>query len=152
MNGTAGPKHYEGVPAEETSKLFPNAAKSVSTNLPGFSAITIDDNKLIFRSYTVDGETLNEIDNFGILKDANELKRGDADLNGYVNSKDARLVLRYAAKLDKVTGDSILTSDVNEDGHINSVDARLILRVAAKIDTFEDPYVHFNSRRTNSVY
>lgn len=150
-NNTAGPKHYEGVSAEETREYFPDAAKSVTTTLPGFTAISIDGNKLLFRSYTVNGEELNEIDSFGILKKANELKRGDADLNGYVNAKDARMVLRYAAKIDKVAGDSYLTSDVNENGKIDSVDARLILRVAAKLEQFEDPYVHFNSRKTNSV-
>ncbi|MBQ6019553.1 MAG: metallophosphoesterase [Clostridia bacterium] len=151
INGTAGPKHYAGVSAEETKDYFPDAAKSVETNLPSFTAVTIDGNKFTFRSYTVEGDQLREIDSFGILKDANELKRGDADLNGYVNSKDARMVLRYAAKLDKIAGDSFLTSDVNEDGKVNSIDARLILRVAAKLMEFEDPYVHFNSRRTNSI-
>ena len=151
INGTAGPKHYEGVSSEETKEYFPDAAKSVNTALPSFTAITIDNNKFIFRSYTVEGDQLNEIDSFGILKDANELKRGDADLNGYVNSKDARMVLRYSAKIDKVAGDSFLTSDVNEDGKINSIDARLILRVAAKLIVFEDPYVHFNSKKTNSI-
>lgn len=150
-NGAAGPKHYEGVSAEETQAAFPAAAKSVSSDKPFFTAITIDDNQFTFRTYAVDGETLNEIDSFGILKEANELKRGDADLNGYVNAKDARMTLRWAAKIDKVAGDSFLTADVNEDGVINSIDARLILRVAAKLMEFEDPYVHFNSRRTNSV-
>ena len=49
---------------------------------------------------------LTEIDSFGIIKDFSELKRGDVDLNGNVNTADARLALRFAVGLDKLTGKS----------------------------------------------
>ena len=151
VNGTAGVKSYQGVGADKTNAYFPDAAKTYSSENPIFSAITIDDNKLIFRSYSVNGELVNEVDSFGIIRAQNELKRGDANLDGRVNSVDARLALRYAAQLDKLAGDSLVTADVNDDGKVNSIDARLILRVAARLDVFADPYVRLSGNKTNSI-
>lgn len=147
INGTAGVKHYVGASSEETKDYFPDAATAYTTDLPIFSAITVEGNELIFRSYTVNGDTLTEIDSFGIIKDLSDLLRGDADLNGYVTSADARLVLRYVAKLDKITGNSLLTADVNDDGRITSVDARLILRAVARLEPFADPYVRVGMKK-----
>lgn len=143
INGTAGVKSYKGVSSEETKEYFPDAAATYPSDKPIFSAITIEDNHLIFRSYVVDGEKLTEIDSFGIIKDFEELLRGDANLDGYVTSADARLILRFTAKLDKLTGHSLLTGDVNDDGKVNSVDARLVLRHVARLEPFTDPYVHY---------
>ena len=86
-----------------------------------------------------------EIDSFGIIKDFNELKRGDVDLNGNVTSADARLALRYAVDLDKLTGNSLITADVDENGVVNTSDARRILRAAVNLEPFEDPYIRSSS-------
>lgn len=61
-------------------------------------------------------------------------QNGDADGNGKVNSIDARLVLRHAAKLDSLADEVTSRCDMNGDGLVNSADARIILRIAAKLE------------------
>ena len=145
INGSAGVKSYEGVSSEETKDYFPDAAATYPSDDPIFTAITIEDNQLIFRSYAVSENGVAEIDSFGIIKDFSELKRGDVDLNGNVTSADARLALRYAVDLDKLTGNSLITADVDENGVVNTSDARRILRAAVNLEPFEDPYIRSSS-------
>ena len=57
-------------------------------------------------------------------------KKGDVNLDGYVNAKDATLVLKHAAKLTKLTGQGYMNADVNGDGYINAKDATEILKIA----------------------
>ncbi len=59
--------------------------------------------------------------------------RGDANLDGLVDSADATLVLRYIAELDELTGDNLLASDINADGNVNTFDASSILMFVAEI-------------------
>lgn len=60
-----------------------------------------------------------------------EVVIGDANGDGLVNARDARLILRYSAKL--ITDDEIdkAAADYNGDGSVNARDARAILRQAA---------------------
>ncbi len=60
---------------------------------------------------------------------------GDLDGNSEVNAADARICLRTAAKLDKLSGNILNAADVNGDGEVTSADARSILRASAKIET-----------------
>lgn len=64
---------------------------------------------------------------------------GDADNNRYITAQDARLILRIAAQLEKVTDDAMFKRcDVDFDGKITAADARLVLRASAKlIDSFK---------------
>ncbi len=59
--------------------------------------------------------------------------KGDADSDGLITSKDARLTLRYSAGLEERINNS---ADINFDSKKDAADARMILRVAAKIDYF----------------
>ena len=59
--------------------------------------------------------------------------QGDLDLDGDVDSTDARLALRAAARLTRLTGARLTNADVDGDGKITTVDARLILRYSAKL-------------------
>ena len=61
---------------------------------------------------------------------------GDVNLDGKVNTTDARLALRGAAKLEALTPQQILAADVNKNGKADTSDTRKILRVAAKLDQF----------------
>ena len=61
--------------------------------------------------------------------------RGDVNGDGKISSKDARLVLRAAAKLEELFPEQIARADVTGDGKVNSRDARRILRAAAKLET-----------------
>ncbi len=65
---------------------------------------------------------------------AAEYRLGDADMNGRVNSRDARLVLRAAARLETLADLQKVLSDIDKDGKVIANDARAILRVAAKLD------------------
>ena len=59
---------------------------------------------------------------------------GDVNGDGRVNSTDARLALRAAAKLDALKEEEFKRADVNGDGLVNSTDARSVLRMAAKLE------------------
>ncbi len=62
--------------------------------------------------------------------------KGDVNGDNEIDAADARLALRVAAKLEKLTTKAEIACDVNEDNTVNSIDARLILRVAAKLERF----------------
>ena len=56
------------------------------------------------------------------------LPMGDVDLDGMVASADARLALRAAVKLEKLTDAQILAADMNGDGKVTAADATEILK------------------------
>ncbi len=60
---------------------------------------------------------------------------GDVNMDGKVNSADARLALRASAKLEELSDEQKQLADMNKDGKVNSSDARTILRTAAKLET-----------------
>ncbi len=53
---------------------------------------------------------------------------GDVDGNGVIRSADARLALRFSAKIQKYTQAQLERADVNCDGRMTASDARVILR------------------------
>lgn len=55
-------------------------------------------------------------------------------MNGKITAADARILLRYTAKLTDLTAAQKKLSDVNKDGKITAADARLVLRVSAKLE------------------
>lgn len=59
---------------------------------------------------------------------------GDVDDNGYVTAADARLVLRYCAKLVSFNSKQLDAADVDMDKCVTPLDARAILRIAAGLD------------------
>lgn len=61
----------------------------------------------------------------------------DIDGNGEVTAADARLALRYSAKLDTLGDVFKAAADINGDANITAADARAILRVAAKLDAYK---------------
>ena len=82
---------------------------------------------------------------FCVASFADDRLPGDMNRDGKVNSTDARIILRIAAKLDSVenytdaaTADARLPGDMNRDGKVNSTDARVVLRIAAKLDSVEN--------------
>lgn len=56
---------------------------------------------------------------------------GDADGDGNVTAKDARLILQVVAGLKKNEDLNFVNADVKEDGEITAVDARMILQMVA---------------------
>ena len=64
---------------------------------------------------------------------------GDMDLNGKVETTDARLILRISSGMEALTDDYILMGDMNSDGYITLEDAILALRQVANVDDFVLP-------------
>ena len=60
------------------------------------------------------------------------LASGDLNGDGNVNSSDARLALRAAAKLENLTPEQQKAGDMDGDGKVTSADAREMLKKAAK--------------------
>ena len=58
---------------------------------------------------------------------------GDANSDGKITSNDARLILRFSAKLDKFTEKQKEICDINKDGSVNASDARIALKMSAKL-------------------
>lgn len=64
---------------------------------------------------------------------------GDMDLNGKVETTDARLILRISSGMEALTDDYLLMGDMNSDGYITLEDAILALRQVANVDDFVLP-------------
>lgn len=58
----------------------------------------------------------------------------DVNADGKVNSSDARLALRYSAKIEALSDNQLLSADADGNGKVNAADARKILRVSAKLE------------------
>ena len=58
---------------------------------------------------------------------------GDVNGDGRITAYDARLVLRYSAKMESFTEKQKVFADINSDGKITASDARIVLRIAAKL-------------------
>ena len=65
---------------------------------------------------------------------AEEYVLGDVTMDGKINSSDARLALRAAAKVETLTELQQKLADVDADGKVKAGDARTILRIAAKLE------------------
>ena len=76
--------------------------------------------------------------NYGNDLPVNSSMTGDVDGNNKVTAADARMVLRYSAKLENLTDNQQKVADVDNSGKVTAADARMILRVAAKLDEFDD--------------
>lgn len=58
---------------------------------------------------------------------------GDANSDGVIRANDARLVLRFSAKLQKYNNNQKLICDVDRNGSVNAADARIVLKIAASL-------------------
>lgn len=66
---------------------------------------------------------------------AGAAETGDVNENGVISVDDARLILRYAVKLEAPTTTRRPLADVDGDGSITVEDARMVLRIAVGLDT-----------------
>ena len=62
------------------------------------------------------------------------LPAGDLDDTGDVTAADARLALRAAVGLDKLSAEQALSADADHSGDLSAADARLILRAAVGLE------------------
>lgn len=63
---------------------------------------------------------------------------GDINSDGKITAADARIILRYAARIDSGWDDNsvIKLADFNADGKLTAADARQCLRYAARVDDY----------------
>lgn len=59
--------------------------------------------------------------------------KGDVNADGKITAKDARAMLRIAAKLDNPDEITREAADVDSDGKVTSKEARSVLRFTAKL-------------------
>ena len=59
---------------------------------------------------------------------------GDVDLDGSVTAGDARLALRRAVGLEKLTNEALFYADYDAGGSVTSADARMILRTSVSLE------------------
>lgn len=85
-----------------------------------------------FMNYIATGYFVKIYNTEGVLVDMKQMSIG-YDVNGdaSVTPADARLALRAAAKLEKLSGVYKMAADINGDNSITPTDARLILRKSA---------------------
>lgn len=67
--GTSGVKFYPTKTNKQTDKLFPRAEKLVDVDTPVFTAYHVEGDVLYYDAYTVDGDKVERIDSFAIIKD-----------------------------------------------------------------------------------
>lgn len=103
---------------------FKSGAKAFSAKIMAFTDI----NKEPADIYENIGITLKAADNSPA-----ERLLGDVNNDGKITAKDARLVLRHAARLEILSDEAVKYADVTKDGKITLADARLLLRVAARL-------------------
>ena len=72
-------------------------------------------------------------ENRPIAKHEINYKPGDVSEDGRILANDARLALRYSAKLEMLSESQILAADVNGNGQVLADDARQILRFSANL-------------------
>ena len=60
---------------------------------------------------------------------------GDADLDGKITAKDARIALRTSAKLEVLSLPQFFAIDLDGDGKVTAAEARKILRASARLET-----------------
>ncbi len=63
-----------------------------------------------------------------------EILLGDVDFSGKVDTTDARIILRIAAKLEQATDEVLTMGDMNSDGVVSVEDAVLALKKAADVE------------------
>ena len=62
---------------------------------------------------------------------------GDVNGNGRLQAADARLVLRYSARLETLSNAILSRADVNYDEKVNAADARLLLKASSRAISLE---------------
>ena len=65
------------------------------------------------------------------------LQPGDLDGSGKITTADARMALRAAIGLDRLSAEQCVCADADRSGEITTSDARLILRNAVGLQTLE---------------
>ena len=124
--------------AKQMEIRSPLVAVSDRLETPVYSAVTVTDDTLCVAAYTVVDGVAQQIDSYGLRKDSVVYLPGDADMDGEVTPADARLTLRIAVGLDRVTPITKAAADVDGDVYVSPADARLVLRMAVALEPLRE--------------
>ena len=69
---------------------------------------------------------------------ASSYVKGDINGDGSVTAADARLALRYSARLEELTPRQIAAAAMSGSDSITAADARTVLRISARLDDYDD--------------
>lgn len=112
------------------SKVIKNGAYSAESE----SVITFSE-KGIYKIFCAVKDSTNSIASaFSAEITVVDIMLGDVNGDSVITAADARLALRYSAKIGELTADGLFAADVNKDGAVNASDARTILRCAANLE------------------
>ena len=101
---------------------------SVSIVTMAETASVYDETESVTEEISTDSDVVIEFD---------ATKFGDINQDGKISASDARMLLRCAANLEKVTPYILTYGDFSRDGKITAYDARTALRVAAHLDKLD---------------
>ena len=131
----------EEVTAEETTVAETTTAPEVedTTEAPVVDDTTVPSVEDTTDAPVVDDTTVTTTEPVEDTTDAEpEFRLGDVNFDGKITAADARLALRFSAKVQIPTAEEFIVADVITDGIIYAADARLILRVSARIASEAD--------------
>ncbi len=135
---TNGLEKLEFAEKAEVEGKIDEENKKVSILPKESKGITLDDFKVMFKgAVSVAGEKIDKVFNgMKFMFNGNEytfIIKGDTQADGKIAASDARMILRFAAKLDNPDDVAKESADINSDGNITSMEARSVLRFAAKL-------------------
>ena len=111
-------------------------AKEATCTEDGYTGDTycVDCGELIAAGEVLEADGHTFEDGFCVDCGAPQVLLGDANGDGVINARDARLLLRYAAGLVDAAELDLVAADYNGDGKVNARDARALLRAIAGLD------------------
>ena len=112
--------------------------KKVSIVPSASTGMSLDDFKAMFKgAVSIAGEKIEKVFNgMKFIFNGNEytfILKGDTSPDGKITAKDARAILRIAARLEQPDDVTKESADVDSDGKVTSKEARSVLRFAAKL-------------------
>lgn len=107
---------------EKTDKKYLSGSYSVSVDDSGFYRVVVE--------VKVNGEKASKTVTFDYDKN---ILMGDANSDGVVRANDARLILRFSAKLQKYNSNQKNICDIDKNGAVTAADARIALRMSARL-------------------
>lgn len=107
---------------EKTDKKYLSGSYSVPVSDSGFYRVVVE--------VKVNGEKDSKTVTFDYDKN---ILMGDANSDGEVRANDARLILRFSAKLQKFSNEQKNICDIDKNGAVTAADARIALKMSAKL-------------------
>lgn len=121
---------------DKANEILTGSEKYVDETIAGLQAV-VTEAQAVYESGEADADQVGEVLKKLVQEILKARLKGDADLNGVVDTRDSAEVLKHDAELKELTEEQLKAADVNGDGAANTDDAVSILKYASgKIDKF----------------